>query len=150
MTAITKCKSSTHSRAMNTTFNKKVQRRMHDNQIVVEFLLRIVMRCGKQGFALRGHRDDKVNQKEYSGSQGIFLELVHFRAETDEVLRKHIQFGLQNEKYTSRTIQNELVSVIGDAIHDEILSEVLSAQFYSIIADEVSDVANQEQVSICL
>ena len=42
----------------------------------------------------------------------------------------------------SKTIQNELISVVGNAIHDETLSEVLSAQFYSIIADEVSDVAN--------
>ena len=80
------------SRPMDTTFTEEVQRRIHDNQIVVEFLLRIMMHCGKQGFALHRHRDDKVNWEEYCGSQGNVLELVHFRAEMDEALCKHLQY----------------------------------------------------------
>ena len=138
------------SRAIDTTFDKDLHRRIHDNQIVLESLLRIVMLCGKQGLSLRGHRDDRTNWEEYSGSQGNFLELVHFRAETDERLRKHLQYGPKNAQYTSKSIQNELISVVGDAIREEIISEVLSAQFYSIVADEVTDVANQEQLSLCV
>ena len=68
----------------------------------------------------------------------------------DERLRKHLQYGPKNAQYTSKTIQNELISVVGDAIREEIISEVLSAQFYSIIADEVTAVANQEQLSLCV
>ena len=68
----------------------------------------------------------------------------------DERLRKHLQYSPKNAQYTSKTIQNELISVVGDAIREEIISEVLSAQFYSIIAYEVTDVANQEQLSLCV
>jgi hypothetical protein len=81
---------------------------------------------------------------------GNFLELVHFRAETDDVLCKHLKYGTKNAKYTSKTIQNEFIGIVGGAIRDEILSEVLSAQFYSIIADQVTDIASKEQPSLCL
>ena len=80
----------------------------------------------------------KLIGKNTQAAKEIFLELVHFRAETDELLHKHLQYGPKNAKYTLKTIQNELISV------------VLSAQFYSIIAGEVTDVANQEQLSLCL
>ena len=90
------------SRAIDTAFDKEIRSRMHDNQIILESLFRIVMLCGKQGFALRGHRDDKINWEEYSGNLGNFLELVHFRAETDEVLRKHLQYGPKNANTPQR------------------------------------------------
>ena len=53
----------------------------------------------------------------------------------DERLRKHLQYGPKNAQYTSKTIQNELISVVRDAIREETISEVLRAQFYSIIVD---------------
>lgn len=48
------------SEAISTQLDKKVQERLKENQKVVESLLRIVMLCGKQGIALRGHRDDHI------------------------------------------------------------------------------------------
>lgn len=51
-------------------------------------------------------------------------------------------------QYTSKTIQNELVSVIGDKIRSSIVSEVKEAKFYSIIANEVTDVSNKEELSL--
>ena len=53
-------------------------------------------------------------------------------------------------RYTSKVIQNELVGVVGDSIRRDIIKEVKSARFYSIIADEVTDVANKEELSLVL
>ena len=108
--------------------------------------------CGKQGLALRGHRDDGIDLIEeeddkVSENYGNFLELVHFRAETDAALRKHLEHAPKNALYTSKTIQNELIKVIGSRIQSDIISEVKEAMFYSIIADEVTDIANR---SSCL
>ena len=47
-------------------------------------------------------------------------------------------------------IQNELIEIIGKRIQLDILSEVKEAKFYSIIADEVCDASNKEQLSLCL
>jgi len=56
----------------------------------------------------------------------------------------------KNAIYTSKTIQEQLISIIGEQIHNEILEEVRSAQYYSVIADEACDISNKEQLSISL
>ena len=38
-----------------------------------------------------------------------------------------------------------MIDVIGTQIRNKILSEVRKAKYYSVIADEVTDVANKEQ-----
>ena len=102
--------------------------------------------------ALRGHRDDKVDWtvEELSHNEGNFIELVRFRAETDHILANHLSKAPRNAKYTSKTIQNELISVVGRSIQNTIVNEVKEAKFYSVIADEVTDAANKEELSIVL
>ena len=80
---------------------------MENNLKVIESLFKIVLLCGKQGIALRGHRDDKIDwfeQEEDDHNQGNFIELVRFRAETDETLRKHLQNAPRNAKNLSKMI----------------------------------------------
>ena len=128
---------------------------MESNQKVVESLLKIALLCGKQGLAFRGHRDDK-NLSVWSDigdehpNEGNFVELVWFRAETDPILAQHLVNSPQNARYTSKTIQNELVGVIGNSIRNDIVKEVKRAKFYSVIADEVTDSANKEELSLAL
>ena len=50
----------------------------------------------------------------------------------------------------SKTIQNELVAVVGDQIRKDIVSEVKVAKYYSVIADEVTDASNNEELSLVL
>ena len=45
-----------------------------NSQHVIESLLKIVILCGKQGLALRGHRDDWINwTDEASANDGNFF-----------------------------------------------------------------------------
>ena len=89
---------------------------MECNQKVIESLLKIVIFCGKQGLAYRGHRDDLIDfsdlEIESSHNEGNFIELVKFRAETDSNLYDHLQNAPKNAKYTSKTIQNQLIDIV--------------------------------------
>ena len=78
------------------------------------------------------------------------MELVRFQAETDPVLAQHLAKSSLNAHYTSKTIQKELVEVIGEYICNYIIAEVKRAKFYSVIADEVTDTANKEELSLSL
>ena len=82
---------------------------MAENKKVVESLFKIVLLCGKQGIPFRDHRDDNVNwtETEEQGNQGNFIELVRLRAQTDDILCRHLQNAPKNAVYTSKTIQNE-------------------------------------------
>lgn len=100
---------------------------MDTNQKVLESLIKIILLCGKQGLALRGHREDKISwmeDDEAHSNEGNFVELVRFRAETDPVLAQHLAKSPRNARYTSKTIQNELVEVIGECIRNDILADV--------------------------
>lgn len=62
-------------------------------------------------------------------NQGNFVELVYFWAETDPVLAKHLENSPHNARYTSKSIQNGLVDIIGDSIRKDVLDEVKRAKF---------------------
>ena len=52
-------------------------------------------------------------------------------------------------KYLSHQIQNEMITLLGNAIFNVFLKEVRESAKYSIIMDETSDVATLEQVTCC-
>ena len=50
----------------------------------------------------------------------------------------------------SKTIQNDIILCCGDHIREKLLSEVQRAKYYNILADEVADISNTEQLSLVL
>ena len=52
-------------------------------------------------------------------------------------------------KYTSKTIENQIIQMIGDFIRDKILHAVRENVF-SLISDEVTDISNKEILSLCV
>ena len=50
-------------------------------------------------------------------------------------------------KGTSKRIQNELLQIVLETCHAEIVKQIYEADFLSVIADETSDVSNQYQMS---
>ncbi|XP_020895285.1 52 kDa repressor of the inhibitor of the protein kinase-like [Exaiptasia diaphana] len=53
-------------------------------------------------------------------------------------------------RYTSKSIQNELMNICGNAVRNSILSDVKDAVFFSVIADEATDSSNSEQLAISI
>ena len=111
--------------------------------------------CGRQGIALRGHRDDSKYHPEVGsfseGRVGNFIELLNFRVRAgDKVLEEHLKNAPKNASYISKTTQNELIKSCGQIITDTIINEVKRNKCFSIIADEAADCSNKEQLSLVL
>ena len=70
-------------------------------------------------------------------------------AEHDEIVDARLH-GAQNGKYTHSSVQNALISIMGDLILSDIKEEILQAEFYSIIADETKDLSKKEQMTLAL
>ena len=47
-------------------------------------------------------------------------------------------------------VQNQVIDILGAHVRDKILLRVKQAQFYTVIADEVTDCSNKEQLSLVL
>ena len=93
----------------------------------------------RQGLSLRGDgAEDNSN----------FNQLLHLRVLDDPDLLTWVQ--RKAEKYTSPENQNELLKIMAQSVTRDIASTVGSSGFYTLMADEVTDASNIEQVAICL
>ena len=121
---------------------KYMMSRIRDNR---PMSVKAILFCGRQGIALRGHRDDSTSKAENLGNFHALLTLL---SDHDDNLKKHLELGKKNARYTSKTIQNEIIEIIGQYIREKVTNGM---EFFSIIADEVtSSVSNQEILSVCL
>ena len=83
-----------------------------------------------------------------SGNAGNFKQLVHLVSLENETLHKNLQTMPKNTKYTSNTVQNEILTIASDIISQKITEEIKSgSQVFEV--DEARDEGNKEQMSIC-
>ena len=52
--------------------------------------------------------------------------------------------------YASSVIQNQVIDVLADQVRQKIIGNVQVAKWFSLIADDVTDVSNKEQLSLVL
>lgn len=86
-------------------------------------IVKTLLLCGRQNFALRGHLDSsKQTEADPCVNHGNFRALLEFRIDAgDSDLAHHLATAPRNAKYTSATIQNKLINIIGDLIREQIL-----------------------------
>ena len=67
----------------------------------------------------------------------------------DEALKKHFTQMAGNAKYTSPTIQNQILGIASTMVVEEIVAEA-NESFISVVVDESCDISGKEQLSIVL
>ncbi|KAK3094432.1 hypothetical protein FSP39_001685 [Pinctada imbricata] len=79
------------------------------------------------------------------------MAVLNLLAESDGVLQRHLSDSKRNAKYTSKTVQNEMIQLMGDFIRDEGTKDLRDGDaLFSLIADEVTDISNKEILSLCV
>jgi hypothetical protein len=98
-----------------------------------------------QGLACRGH-----DESENSLNKGNFLELLNWLAEifvdVQSVVLKNAQ---KNCKLTAPKIQKDIINCCAKET-TRIIIEDLGGEYFAILADESSDVYQNEQFALCL
>ena len=111
-------------------------------------LFKTVLFCDRNNIALRGTRDDDPSNESL---QGNFQALLNFRVDSgDTVLQEHLETSARNATCVSKTIQNEMINTIGKYIIDQISGEIRESKYFSVIADEATDVSNKENLSLVI
>lgn len=140
--------------AVQHLINQTMADRVASNCLKLASILKVIVLCGRQNIALRGHRDnitDLESDKLTTEKHGNFWALLNFRVGSgDAVIGEHLATASCNTTYTSSVIQNQLVDVAADQIRQKILDRVKRAVWYTVIADEVTDASNKEQLSVVL
>ena len=56
----------------------------------------------------------------------------------------------RNASYLSWRVQNQIIPLMGDAIQKEFLSDISQCKYFSILADETTDVSQTKQLSLSI
>lgn len=134
------------SKKMDTVINQiDTQRKMDviENRKKLLPIIQTIRLCGRQQMPLRGKRDTgRIYLHEPINNDGIFRSILRYRANSGDLeLKKHLETSGGKSMYTSSVIQNELITIFGDLIVSEIVSNVQKTKFYSVLADETTDIS---------
>ena len=96
----------------------------------------MLLLCNKQEITFRGH------EGETSVNRGNFREIFGLVASHDCVVEERLSHGPRNAKYTSPTIQNNIISIMASLVKRSICASVQKSEMYSIMVDETKDLSS--------
>lgn len=120
----------------------------HWNSVLMR-IVSIIKMLGESCLAFQGKSD-----KLYKHNNGNFLKLIQLFAEFDPVMEEHVRRILRKKvssaTYLSKTIQNELISLISEKIKCHIIEDAKRSKYYSIILDCTPDASKIEQMTMII
>lgn len=121
------------------------------NRAILRPIIETIILCGRQNIALRGNIDSgKIYDECIETNDGNFRSLLRFKSLTDSILDKHLKNTTSFASYTSPNVQNEIITICGNLIQENILKKIRNAKYFSILVDETQDVSRLEQMSFCV
>ncbi|XP_050546065.1 uncharacterized protein LOC126908198 [Daktulosphaira vitifoliae] len=110
--------------------------------VVLTRIIDISITLGGQNLSFRGHRED-ANFK----NNGNFMALIRLLAKYDPILATLLEKPKGSIKYLSHQIQNQIIALIESEIKKNIISDVTSAPFFSLILDSTQDISKNHEFS---
>ena len=120
------------------TLQRELTKQKSENRQMLLKILSNIRFLARQSIAIRGDGDEENSN---------FIQLFKLRGEDDPKFAKWLE--KKTDKYVSADIQNELLNVMGLQVLRDIATSLHSAEFYSIMVDETTDVSNKEQAVLC-
>lgn len=119
--------------------SKKHAEEKSDNRDCLRKILSSIRFLARQGLPLRGDSDE---------SDGNYIQILKVRGEDDSRMIEWLK--RKNDKYTCGDAQNEMIQIMALSILRDIAQNIRNSVFYSIMADETTDVSNREQFVLVL
>ena len=136
-----------HTRRPGVNVHARMAKQIAEHQVRtyrgILSIIDIVLALGQRNIPFRGSWD-KMEKSE----DGNFSFFVSWKSKFDKDLKEHIEHAPDNAKYTSPTIQNEIIKLCEGLIREKIVSSV--PKYWSVMADETQDCSTTEQLSICI
>ena len=137
-------------RRIDMQINTIAMRNAQAKRAILPYIVDAVLLCTKQQIALRGYLGDQVQFAEPPAlNEGYCIAILHLLAESNPVLKEHLISGPQNARYTSKTVQNEVIGVIADTIREYFRKCLEKNPHFSLIAHEMTSQGSQGSIRNC-
>ncbi|XP_077197357.1 52 kDa repressor of the inhibitor of the protein kinase [Paroedura picta] len=118
-----------------------------ENKDYLKSLFEILILMGRQNIPLDGHGTDELPEGIFTPDN--FQALLEFRINSgDEVLRKRFETTAVNLAYCSQAQQKQMLDICESCIREETLREVRDSHFFSIVTEEVVDLAGEDNLPV--
>uniref|UniRef100_A0A8D0DJJ3 THAP domain containing 12 n=1 Tax=Salvator merianae TaxID=96440 RepID=A0A8D0DJJ3_SALMN len=118
-----------------------------ENKDYLKSLFEILILMGRQNIPLDGHSSDEVPEGIFTPDN--FQSLLEFRIGSgDEVLRKRFETTAVNLAYCSKAQQKQMLEICESCVREETLREVRNCHFFSLVTEEVVDLAGEEHLPV--
>jgi len=131
--------------------NNSLRREIEENRKRIISIFKTVLLCGRQGIALRGHKDGGLIRCDDDEiyNNGNFRQLLRFRVDAgDQNLQNHLITCTKTAMYTYWRLQNEIIKACNSIMLQTLVHDINSAKSFTALADETSDIANKEQLTL--
>jgi len=126
--------------------HKRNEKCIKNNRDILKTIIETIELSGHQGLALRdGHDSGEFSLKTH------FRSLLRYRIQNgDNLFLNHTQSCSKNASYISADVQNEVISIISEYIQHKICDKINEGKYFTILADETTDISRIEQFSLCI
>ena len=139
---LSRCSDNVTKKQLKTLVKHCLQNTLKIRTTTVIALLKILSSLrflGRQGLPIRGDGDE---------TDGNYIQLLTLRGEDDSRMLEWLK--RKNEKYTCAEVQNEMLQIMALSVLRDIAQNIRNSVYYSIMADETTDVSNREQCVLVL
>ena len=126
---------------------------MFDQMSFASLLLSLTQQFyGCRKIPLRGHCDNITDlERDTAEHHSNVWALLKFRIEAGHtLLAELLSLGSKNATYTSSTVQNQVIDIICTQLQHSRVTKGKQAQWFTVIADEVTDLSNMELLILVL
>ena len=138
--AVLKLRARQSSPGVDSLLNKQLESKQLFHRKMLMKLLRAISYLTRQGLLLRGHHEDK------NSFEGNLYQLLLLQSEDNPGMES----WLHQRENISPDISKELITMMGQFILRSILVNIRKALWFSILADEATDISRNEQMSLCI
>lgn len=134
--------------SVNQRIMKQIETEAQRSAEVLRRLVEISLFLAEHNMGFRGS-----SAKVFTKNNGNFLGLVQLLGKFDSVLMEHLRRITEKETQfhlLSVSIQNELLTILGDSVKQSILTKIKEARYFSVILDCTPDISHKEQVSLTI
>ena len=131
-----------YSRHIDKLIEKQTSKELENNRLLLKTSIKCARWLAFQVCAFRGH-DERLDSK----NMGNFIELIKFTSTfNDKVASVVLENALRNAKYTSPTIQKEILHILASNVRNAIREEIGDAKFCILVDEEIGRASCRERV----
>ena len=124
--------------------DKNLSKNKENNRKMLLKILRNIRYLARQSLPLR----ENWSKEEKCEINSNFHQLLVLRSDDDNGLVSWLE--KKTNRFDSPAIQNEMLEIMALEVLRDIVKDIQSAVFFTILADETSDVSNTEQLVVCI